>query len=53
MKNKLDKLDVYRLAPIPVDLSNLSDVVKNDVLKRMYIMLRSQIGKVKYLILLT
>ena len=28
MKNKLDKLDVYRLVPIPVDLSNLSDVVK-------------------------
>ena len=28
LKNKLDKLDVYRLVPIPVDLSNLSDVVK-------------------------
>ena len=28
---KVDKLDIDKLAPIPVDLSKLSDVVKNDV----------------------
>ena len=31
MKSKVDKLDVDKLVPVPVDLSKLSDVVKNDV----------------------
>ena len=31
---KVDKLDVDKLAPVPVDLSKLSDVVKNDVVKK-------------------
>ena len=31
----------------------ISDVVKNDVFKKMYTMLRSRILKIKYLILLT
>ena len=31
LKSKLDKLDVDKLVPAPVDLSKLSDVVKNDV----------------------
>ena len=31
LKSKLDKLDVDKLVPTPVDLSKLSDVVKNDV----------------------
>ena len=31
LKSKVDKLDVNKLAPFPVDLSKLSDVVKNDV----------------------
>ena len=53
MKNKVDKLDVDKLVPVPVDLSKLSDVVKNDVVKKMYIMLRLKILKIKYLILLT
>ena len=53
LKNKVDKLDVDKLAPVPVDLSKLSDVVKNDVVKQIYIMLRSKILKIKYLILLT
>ena len=35
-KTKIDKLD--ELVPVPVDLSKLSDVVKNDVVKK--IMLR-------------
>ena len=53
LKSKVDKLDVDKLAPVPADLSKLSDVVKNDVVKKMYIMLRSKILKIKYLILLT
>ena len=40
LKSKLYKLDVDKLVPVPVDLSKLSDVVKNDVVKKMYIMLR-------------
>ena len=31
---KTDKLDIDKLAPVPVDLSKLSDVVKNDVVKK-------------------
>ena len=34
LKTKDDKLDIYKLAPVPVDLSKLSDVVKNDVVKK-------------------
>ena len=29
-----DQLDIDRLVPVPVDLSKLSDVVKNDVVKK-------------------
>ena len=53
MKSKVDKLDIDKLIPIPVDLSKLSDVVKYNAVKKMYIMLRSKILKIKYLILLT
>ena len=53
MKNKSDKLDINKLETFPVNLSKLSDVVKNDVVKEIYIMLRSKILKIKYLILLT
>ena len=34
LKNKVDKLNVEKLVPVPVDLSKLSDVVKNDVAKK-------------------
>ena len=34
LKAEVDKLDVDKLVPIPVDLSKLSDVVKNDVVKK-------------------
>ena len=34
LKIKVDKLDLDKLVPVPVDLSKLSDVVKNDVVKR-------------------
>ena len=53
LKSKVDKLDVNKLVPVPVNLSKLSDVVKNDVVKKMYIMLRSKILNIRYLILLT
>ena len=33
-KIKLDQLDVDKLVPVHVDLSKLSDVVKNDVLEK-------------------
>ena len=34
LKTEVDKLDINNLAPVPVDLSKLSDVVKNDVVKK-------------------
>ena len=34
MKSKVDKLDVDKLVPVLVDLSKLSNVVKNDVVKK-------------------
>ena len=34
LKTELDKLDIDKLVPIPVNLSKLSDVVKNDVVKK-------------------
>ena len=34
MKRKVDKSDVDKLLPVPVDLSKLSDLVKNDVVKK-------------------
>ena len=43
LKIKVDRLDVDKLVPIPVDLSKLSDVVKMMLLKKISIMLRSNI----------
>ena len=34
LKTKVDKVDVDKLAPFPVDLSKLRDVVKSDVFKK-------------------
>ena len=34
LKAEVDKLDIDKLVPIPVDLSKLSDVVKNDFVKK-------------------
>ena len=36
LKTEVDKLDIDKLVPVPVDLSKLSDVVKNDVVKKLY-----------------
>ena len=34
LKTEVDKLDIDKLVPVPVDLSKLSDVVKNDAIKK-------------------
>ena len=34
LKTEADKLDIDRLEPVPVDLSKLSDAVKNDVVEK-------------------
>ena len=34
LKTEVDKLDIDKLVPVPVDFSKLSDVVKNDVAKK-------------------
>ena len=33
MKSKVDKLDVNKLVPAPIDLNKLIDVVKNNIVK--------------------
>ena len=35
LKTEFDKLDIEKLVPVPVDLSKLSDAVKNDVVKKL------------------
>ena len=52
MKSKADKLDVDKSVTVPVNLSKISDPVKNDVVKQMYMIIRSNMLKIKYLILL-
>ena len=34
LKTEIDKLDIDKLVPVPVDLSKLSNVVRNDVVKK-------------------
>ena len=34
LKTEVDKLDIDKLVPVPVDLSKLSDAVKNDAIKK-------------------
>ena len=34
LKTEVDKLDFDKLVPVSVDLSKLSDIVKNDVVKK-------------------
>ena len=40
LKTEVDKLDINKLVPVPVDLSKLSVVVKTMLLKRLIIMLK-------------
>ena len=34
LKSKVDKLDIDKLASVPTDVSKLSNVVKNDIVKK-------------------
>ena len=34
LKTEVDKLDIGKLAPVPNDLAKLSNVVKNDIVKK-------------------
>ena len=34
MKSKADQLDLDKLAPVSVDLTTLTDLIKNDVVKK-------------------
>ena len=34
LKSKVDKLDIDKLVPVTIDLNKLSDVVKNDAVKK-------------------
>ena len=34
LKSKVDKLDLDKLVPVPLDFSNLTDVVKGDIAKK-------------------
>ena len=36
LKTEVDKLGIDKLVPVPTDLSKLSNVVKNDVVKKLY-----------------
>ena len=49
LKTEVDKLDIDKLVPVPVDLSKLNDVVKNDVVKKA--IYEKLVGKVIILIL--
>ena len=45
-KTEVNKLDIDKLVPVPVDLSKLSDVMKNDVKKTVYDKLVSKVNNV-------
>ena len=34
MKNEVGKLDIHKLASVPIYLSKLSEITKNDVVKK-------------------
>ena len=46
LKTEIDKLDINKLAPVPADLSKLSDVVKNDVVKAVYDKLAARVDNI-------
>ena len=47
LKTEVDKLNIDKLAPVPVDLSKLSDVVKNDaVTKTVYDKLFAKVNNI-------
>ena len=49
LKAEVDILDIDKLAPVPVDLSKLSDVVKKDVVKKtVYHKLVTKLNSIEY-----
>ena len=46
LKTELDKLDIDKLVRVPVNLSKLSDVVKNDVKKTVYDKLVTKVNSI-------
>ena len=46
LKTEVDKLDIDKLAPVLVDLSKLSDVVKNNVKKAVYDKLAAKVNNI-------
>ena len=46
LKTEVDKLEIDKLAPVPVDLSKLSDVVKNVVKKTVYDKLAAKVNNI-------
>ena len=47
IKTEVDKSNIDKLVPVPVDLSKISDVVKNDVVKKiMYEKLVSKVNSI-------
>ena len=53
LKSKVDKIHVDKLVRFHVDLSKLSDIVKNDVVKKDVYNAKTKTIEIKYLILLT
>ena len=48
LKAKVDKLDIEKLAPVPVDLSKLSDVIKYVVKKAVYDKLVAKVNNIEF-----
>ena len=46
LKTEVEKLDIDKLAPVPVDFSRLSDVVKNDLTKAVYDKLAAKVNSI-------
>ena len=53
MESKADKIDGDKLVPFPVVLSKLSDVVKNDVVKKDAYKIKIKNIEINYLMSLT
>ena len=52
LKTEVDKLDINKLVPVPTDLSKLSNVVKNDAVKKtVYDKLVAKVNEIDIVIL--
>ena len=53
LKTEVDKLDIDKLVAVPIDLSKITNVVKNEVVKKTEYNAKIKIFNIKYLILPT